>query len=72
MNYTKLGEDTLRRAVQSVNMDDLSQAVSLWLSNHVHERVIAVAINRLHNLRQRKRKEDAKIEVKKPCFKRCL
>lgn len=62
------GEATLRRSLQLVNIEDLISAVSLWLSNQGHERVANIAVKHLHTLRQRERKVDATIQLKKPCF----
>jgi len=59
------GEATLRRAIQSVNICDLGQAVILWLSTQGQERVATEAVTRLNDLRQRSRKANVMTPITK-------
>jgi len=62
------GEATLRRAIKSVNICDLGQAVKLWLSTQGQERVATEAVTRLNDLRQRSRKADVMTPITKQCL----
>ena len=66
--YEAPGEATLRRAIQSVNIGDLSQAVTLWLSTHGQERVATKAVKRLNDLRLKSHKADVSVPVTKQCL----